>query len=254
MPQSNAGHVQPLADSQTSTRDVLDLETAYQTLRPMLFGALGKLSRQGFSVLPSDGLDVIHDFFVDEWGKVAAHYDPGKGKLESYVYAAFVNFARPRLIRLQRLQGSLTDPQELSKIAEEEEIPVEGPRSADLQQLFDRILKHLPDEDRALLSAYVRSGRSPERALARSQGISRYKLRERLIEALGRFAVFLRQPTGIPDRDWRVAIALWHDQRSTSEAARALGLTESQVRNARKRNEKYLIEAVRRYHVKPEGN
>lgn len=241
-PQSNAGQ-QRMADTQA----LPDLETAYQTLRPMLFGGLGKLSRQGFSILPSDGLDVIHDFFVDEWDKVIARYNPDKGKLESYVYAAFINFARPRLIRLQRLQGSLTDPQELNRMGDEDEPLAEEPQPSDPGQLFDRILKHLPEEDRALLSEYIRSGRSPERALARTHGISRYKLREKLIEALGRFAVFLQQPTGIPDRDWRVASALWHDQRSTSEAARVLGLTESQVRNSQKRNQKYLVEAVRRY-------
>src|SRR5208282_5864054 len=130
-PQSNAGR-ERMADSQA----LPDLETAYQTLRPMLFGGLGKLSRQGFSVLPSDGLDVIHDFFVDEWDKVIAHYDPAKGRLETYVYAAFINFARPRLIRLQRLQGSLTDPQELNKMAEEDGRLAEEPQPSDLRQLF----------------------------------------------------------------------------------------------------------------------
>src|ERR1019366_9813343 len=114
MPHSNIGCGELVQPSHISP-NAPDLESAYRKLRPMLFGALGKLSRQGFSVLSSDGLDVIHDFFVDEWTKVSATYDPSKGKLESYVYAAFVNFARPRLIRSQRLQRSLADPQELSK-------------------------------------------------------------------------------------------------------------------------------------------
>jgi predicted transcriptional regulator len=252
MPRSNVRSGESAPASRISP-GVPDLETAYRSLRPMLFGALGKLSRQGFSVLPSDGLDMIHDFFVDEWAKVSSHYDPGKGKLESYVYAAFVNFARPRLIRLQRLQRSLVDPQELSQLAEEEAPLLEDPRSLESQLVFDRLLSRLPSEDCALLSMYVRSGRSPERALARARGVSRYQLREQLIASLGRFAVLLGQPPGIPDRDWRVALALWRDQRSISEAARVLGVTDAQARNAQKRNAKYLAEALRVYQASQKG-
>jgi hypothetical protein len=60
-------------------------------------------TRQGFLTPPADGLDLIHDFFADEWINLRRIYDPAKGSYRAYAYRAFVQFVRPRIVRMQRL-------------------------------------------------------------------------------------------------------------------------------------------------------
>src|SRR5882724_6541181 len=91
----------------TMERTIPELGQAYGHLTPIFFGALGRLARQGFVVSPADSMDLIHDFFVDAWPALNDHFDPNKGSFDGYAYGAFVRFARPRIIRLQRWQHSL---------------------------------------------------------------------------------------------------------------------------------------------------
>ena len=51
-PRSDVGRDTP--GTHVLIADVPGLKTAYRNLRPMLFGALGKLSRKSFPVLPSN--------------------------------------------------------------------------------------------------------------------------------------------------------------------------------------------------------
>lgn len=78
----------------TTADAIPNMETAYQELRPLLFRALGRQARQGFLVSPADGLDLIHDFFAEEWKKVERTYDPSRGNYKAYSYGAFVRFVR----------------------------------------------------------------------------------------------------------------------------------------------------------------
>ena len=45
-------------------------EEAYRLHRSLLFGALSKLAWSGFAVPPDEGLDLIHDFFIEAWAAV----------------------------------------------------------------------------------------------------------------------------------------------------------------------------------------
>lgn len=231
---------------------VPSLEVAYVSLRPLLFGALGKLARQGFVVAPSDSMDLIHDFFAESWEGIVSRYDSEKGRFEAYVYVAFLYFARPRIIRLQRLNCQPLGPSDFresggSNVGTEADFEL----SPDVATLRAAI-SHLPELEREVLSAYIHAADHSERELAREFSTTRHKLREILVGALGRIVVLLDKPERMPERDWQVALALWRDERTVPEAASYLGLTEHQVRAAHARNNKLLAEALK-YFQPPKG-
>lgn len=236
---------------ETQMRDTLSvppLELAYAELRPLLFDALARLARQGFAVSPSDAMDFIHDFFLEAWTKIATNYDPDKGRFEPYVYAAFVQFARPRIARLQRMQRDLVDPAELREMVRGDEASGEADLTSGLdQEVVQRVLQGLDLEERELLLAYFGSSDFSERRLARHLQIGRYKLREQLLTALGKVALQLNQQANFSELDWKIGRSLWLDQRSVGETAGYLGITEAQVQNGHHRNLKMLAALLQRY-------
>jgi hypothetical protein len=44
--------------------ETLRTEDAYLKLRPVFLQGLAAVARQGFVTPPSDGMDIIHDFFL----------------------------------------------------------------------------------------------------------------------------------------------------------------------------------------------
>ncbi len=224
-------------------RSVPSLEQAYARLQPLFFAALGNLARQGFVVSPADSMDLIHDFFAEAWPTVENHFDPDKGSFESYLYAAFVQFARPRIVRLRRWQNSLIEAEKLDAFPAP---PDEEMETGDRERIREGLAK-LPEGEQEILRRYVYSDYASERALAKELGVSRYRLREILVDALGRLAVSFDRPAGIAPEDWKVARALWHDRRTVQEAADVLQLTLHQVRSAYKRNFLFLAEALKNY-------
>ena len=116
------------------------LEGAYRQYRGLLFSALGRLAAQGFAVPPSDAADLVHDFFVEAWGGIAERYEPERAELGTYIYAAFVRFARPRIVRLQQFRGSLVEPREVERLAEAESDAPEPGDVLDLQRLHNAII------------------------------------------------------------------------------------------------------------------
>jgi RNA polymerase sigma factor (sigma-70 family) len=231
-----------------------DIEIAYKELRPQMLDALAKLARRGFVVSPWDGLDLIHDFFVEAWDGIKSRYNPAKGSVNTYTYWAFVHFARPRIIKLQRLQRSLIEPEQLdllSSEADEDEEAYVPPE--DSKQVVREALSHLPLREREILSRYLYSKPHAERILAKKFSLSRYRLRQILVGALGQVMVRLDKPTRMLERDWKVAVALWRDKRSLDETSAYLGLTIHQVREANSRNVHLLAEALKYYHPRRSG-
>jgi len=221
------------------------MEASYERVRRLLFGALSNLARQGFVVPPTEALDLIQDFFVEAWNGLMSRYDPAKSKMETYVYEAFVHFARPRIVRLQRWQSRLVDAAELARLVAEQptkEHPVESWH--DLHATRDALL-HLPPREKEVLLNYLLSSPRSERKLAEKFSVSRYCLRETLVEALGRVAVLLGERAKIPGQDWKVAVALWKEGRTLQEASAYLGQTVHQVREARFRILKALAEGLK---------
>lgn len=228
--------------------DVLpDIERGYRELRPLFFGALGKLARQGLVTPPADGLDLIHDFFADEWAKLQRTYDSSKGNYKAYAYQAFVQFVRPRIVRMQRFQNYKLRPDEVDTLLRGIAVSENLEASHDYQLVRSKIAE-LPELQREILAMYVYSDKVSERALAKTYSLSRYRLRELLVEALGRVLVQLDRPDKITYEDWQVALALWRDARPIAETAKYLGITQHQVRVANKRNFEFLSRVLSVYH------
>lgn len=226
----------------------LSMDTAYRDLRPVFLHALAQLARRGLPVPPSDGMDLIHEFFAEKWDDVARNYRPDKGTLRQYAYSSFVYFARPQILRLRRLQGNLVDMNEIERLPTAETC---GAITAHDQQVLQRAISGLPQFQKSLLCGYIYADAPSERVLANNFGLTRHRLHEELVAALGRVVVLLGRPEAMPEKDWRVAQALWRDLRTLQEAAGYLGMTTHQVRQANSRNMCLLGEALQQY--KPKG-
>jgi RNA polymerase sigma factor (sigma-70 family) len=219
------------------------LEQAYLRLRPMFFAALGSLARQGFIVAPGDSMDLIHDFFSEAWQGLLDRFNPNRGTFESYAYRAFVQFARPRIVRLARWQGSLIGAEKLDAFPSKSS---EASDSVDTRRVYHAVAK-LPSMQQEVLLRYAYSEYPSERALARDLGMSRYRLREILVNALGHLAVSFDRPELIAPQDWAVALAMWREGRTVKETASLLGLTQQQVRSAYQRNFLFFAAALKNY-------
>jgi DNA-directed RNA polymerase specialized sigma24 family protein len=220
----------------------------YQRLRPVLRKALAYLTGEGFVAQPADGEDLIHDFFVLRWNDLQAGYDPARGGLEGYIFVAFVRFARPRIVRLHSWQNCMRDLEALGialheplLASAEEDEAIESPDKAGVQQA----IHSLPASERQLLLRYIELGPRSERLLAAENDQTRYRIRERLVEALGRVAVTAQQHPRLPGDDWRVACALWRDGRTPRAAAAYLGCSTEEIQESRQRIFRTLTAALK---------
>lgn len=219
------------------------LELAYPRLRTLFIAALGRLARSGFSVSPDDGMDLVHDFFAEAWAGLDKNFDSEKGSFEQYAYGAFVRFARPRIVRLKRWQNSLIGREELESFPGESLIALEVKDQERVRRALDKI----PEGEQQILRRYISGEHNSERALAKELGVSRYRLRAILIDALGRLAVSFDKPSEIAPQDWKVARALWRDCRTMQEASAVLEMTPQQVRFAYSRNVRFLADILKHY-------
>lgn len=224
----------------------LALDEAYHRWRPMLFQALSTLAKQGYPAPPSEALDLIHDFFAEAWVGIASNFDPRKGRIESYVYGAFLQFARPRVVKLLRFQRSILEPEALARVINRQRSDSQpGVEIGILRAALDQ----LPVPARDLLRDYLQGVAPSERALATKYGVSRFKAKELLMDALGHVVVALGRPEHLAQEDWKVACALWRDRRTPEETASYLGLSGDQVRDATVRISRFLATVVETYHT-----
>jgi DNA-directed RNA polymerase specialized sigma24 family protein len=230
----------------SSTGSINDLGAAYQQYTPVLLRALGALARSGFVVPPSEALDLIHDFFVDGWPSVRTHYNRKKGPLPNYVYVSFVHYARPRIVKLNRLRSALIDPETLEKF----EAPLQNSHGKLELQQWTEAIHSLPERERQFLQRYLHGSRGSERKLAMATGLSRYAVREQLVRVIGKVIAGFGQPPRGEYADWRVAEAIWLDDRTIDETAALLGLTAEAVKRARARNVEKIVEGVATLRIK----
>lgn len=175
------------------------------------------------------GLDFVHDFFVEAWPGIAERYDPSRGLLTAYAAGAFARFARPRLVREARQRALLSGDVALSASTDPDvAVRVDSDR-------VRAAMHDLTPPDQAILFERFRSPGVSERALARQAGMTRYKFRERVSIALARLAVALGERGVLSASDFAVARLLFAEEHSVAATAAELSLTEPQVRAARRR-------------------
>src|ERR1035441_470346 len=238
---------------QASAAPIRDFAEAYTQFRPVLLRALSGLARRGFAVNPVDGIDFIHDFFLDEWEAVCSNFDSEKGNFESYVYGAFVHFARPRIVRLRRLQDFLVDPQWLDSTKAQHDTENQVSSSLDTTYLLS-VIETLPKLERELLVAFLYSADRSERSVARRFAISRYRVREILVDALGKIVAVFPRPSSIEEGDWRIARSVWGERRTIQETAVLFEMPLLGVKNAIGRSSLSIAEMLRQFHLGAGGS
>jgi RNA polymerase sigma factor (sigma-70 family) len=213
----------------------------YARYRPLLFRALVSLARRDYDIPADEGLELIHEFFLDAWPGLQQRYDPAKGAFSTYIFGAFLRFARPRIVSARSWHERFVgwDPIALDTLQAQSD---QAETELDTQAV-GHALSSLSQADRTLLEQWLARGTS-ERRVARAMGLSRYKTRQGLVAALTRLAIAMGQQVGASGSDWRIASALWAEGRSVADTAATLGVTTTQVRHARRRVFDFLANAL----------
>lgn len=206
----------------------MDAQQAYKTYRPLLLRALSGLARQGYVLAPDEGLDLVHDFFIEVWPALVQRHDPKRAQLGTFAYRAFVQFARPRIIRLNRWRHDDAERVELTGDA------TQGDELGSDLHKVRAALDKLARADRELLLARF-DAQDSDRRLAKRHGVTRYRIRERLGDALAQLVSILHESSLVDARDWPLIKALWGEGLSPEAVALQLGLTTVQVKHRRQR-------------------
>jgi hypothetical protein len=223
---------------------------AHARFERLLFRAIARLGRQGFLVPPSESVELIYDFFLEEWEKVVDGYNAQKGGPEGYIYRAFLYFARRRIVTLQRWTKCLANASWLEQVADDAAAPAaeaEAPAAADRdkwQEAFRRGVAELPPREADVLRSYLEPARLSERRLCDRFQVTRYRLRELLTDALGRLVTLLGERGRLSALDWPIALALWREGRTVRQTAAHLRREVSQVQQVRRRIARLLQEGL----------
>jgi len=202
---------------------------------------------------PDEGLELIHDFFVDAWDGIQLRYDDSKSAFTTYLFAAFVKFARPKIVASRKWRDMLLPPMEIEK-ALESAATLSSPdwdKTLDLQAVR-RAFNRLTPEYQLILRCRLESERS-ERQAARDLRLSRYHLRLACGKALAKLCIEMNEPGMMPSHDWALAKCLWSDERSISEVAETFGMGVAEVRSSRQRVLQILSLSISRSHLDPKS-
>lgn len=203
----------------------------YVSYRPLLYKALGRLAKQGYSLEPSEAPELIHDFLSEAWQGLTNRFDPELASFSTYLYGAFIQYARRRIVKTLKWRDSLISLEELALVI--------GSDSNDLElrndlKLTKQVLSRLPNETIKILEILTSEGYR-ERSAASSFGLSRYHFRRIAIDALAQFAIELDMSEFVPQKDWPIAYALWGEGRNIEDAAAKVGMSIQRARTVRKR-------------------
>jgi RNA polymerase sigma factor (sigma-70 family) len=216
-------------------------DRAFQDLRPLLLAVLRRLSTQGYTHAFSDGLDCLHDFYLELWPGLQERFEPQKGTLQAYAATAFARFARRRLIRQAQWQRTLSslDPDSLRGSGD----VGTGEHSLSDQERMRTALAALSAEDRDLLAGRI-IGNESERAVATRLGWSRYQVRLRVAEVLAELAARFGESSQFSPGEVEIVRALFVDKLSVVAAAARVGVSETRARQIQKRVLDSLVHAV----------
>jgi len=218
---------------------------AFENYQSNLWPVVGALARRGFAVAPDEARDLMHDFYLDEWERLGTLYDPDRGPFERYMLGAFFQFARRRIARdysrRKRVRElALTLAAADATAPSVDQIVDEDSRT----QLMRRALSTLPTLQREALNHFLGNPAANERDVARQMRMTRYRLRETLVEAVGRLATELDALDRDDELEHQVAVALWRDGRTAAETATFLDQPIADVRRIRKRIVEHLLTAL----------
>lgn len=221
-------------------------DEAYDEYVPLFLRALGHLSRMGFPLAPDEGMDVIHDFFVEAWPGLSERYQPEKGSFSAYVGVAFARFARKRIVRMDGWRGRLRDLHEIAQDSTTETLdPADRLQSQEVVAALHAAMDRLSPLESAVLRDFLLTGDS-ERTLAVRHEITRHRLRELLVTSLGQVAGEVLASHGDQAAsDWEVSSGLWIDGRSDRDIALRMQKPLPEIRKAHRHSMEQLLRAIR---------
>lgn len=226
--------------------------TTYERLRGLGLRALAKLAQYGLVVAPDEGLDLIHDFWIDAWPDISERLRP-EGNQDGYIYKAFQQWARPRILQMQRWKRSLADPIALER-EDVSHVGFDGQPASEADAEAEAViaaLASLPEDERELLDQFFGVSPVSERSLAESYRLSRYSMRKRLIAALSHLAGRLERPEAFSQEDWELVRSVWSEGCTPSEAAALHSVPKQHVDRALRKGQILIETAVRRSSHRP---
>jgi len=153
----------------------------FEDFRRLLWRVIGKLARKGYYAQPADASDLIHDFYEKEWASLTNRFDASRASFEAYVFKSFYRFARRRIVRLAQWAHKVVDVDLAHAFIDggpsvEETLDA----SAHVERLA-QALERLPGPQRKFLNDLFVGMAGNERALARTNNVSRYHVRKELV-------------------------------------------------------------------------
>ncbi len=186
----------------------------------------------------------MHDFYLEAWDGLLRRFDPSKGRLTTYVYMAFYRFARRRIVHWQRWHAPLRALRDVDKEVGHSADSSKDP-DADLRLKAVQVgLSRLPPLEGAVLYDFLTGSRS-ERELAARHGLSRYRIRRALVDALDQLMATIGDQPWTDPADRPSAVLLWGSGRSARDSATQLGLPLTTVQAARRRWIQTLLKQLR---------
>jgi RNA polymerase sigma factor (sigma-70 family) len=212
-----------------------------------LWQVLAALGRAGYFVPPQDARDLIHDFYLEQWGGLLQRYDANRSQFATYMAAAFYRFARRRIIQLERWRRRTVDLEDTAELESAAAMPDQLLESSEQLALIRAQLAALPAQEREVLVDFLASGDAGERALAQRHSLTRYRVRETLANAVGRLLVALAADAVPTTRDARIAKSLWVDGLTARQVASMDGIDTAEVNAARLRFVAKLMQSLREF-------
>ena len=207
----------------------------------LLWSVLARLARGGYVTSPDEGRELMRSFYVEAWPNVERDFDKRKASLQTYLARAFYLFSRRRIVQEASWRRRLADVKSALDASPEPEAVAE--RREELKSVR-QALESLPEKERSVLVDFL-SGRTRERDLAQKHDLTRHRLRETLVEALGRIATRLGAFTRTSIED-QVARHLWYEGRSARDTGRLLKLTTEEVQAFRNERIGRFLRSIRR--------
>jgi hypothetical protein len=212
-------------------QDWLSSDSYYQ-YRPVLYQALGKLAKEGYPIQPADSGEYIQDFYIEGWPGVVRRYDPShtsKATFGTYLYGAFVRFARPRIVQENKWRACLISS---SDILENDDRVSFFEENIDYKNIVYNVFERMPEDKRNVLAAFV-SCEFKERPTAKILGMNRHEFRRNAVNALATFSVELESPEVVPKKLQELARLHWVEEKTIEDTARKVGLEVRQAQRAK---------------------
>jgi len=203
---------------------------------------LGVLARDGYFSSTADQDDLLQDFFIDEWDGVLKRFDADKAAFKTYLSAAFYLFARRKIIGLGKHRLRHVDVDDVHDLTAEGLTPQQAFEGGRQMLELEKLLETVEPHTRAMLLDYLGRTEGGERAVAARHGVSRYTLREVVVDTLGSLALAMGADLSACPQERTALEMLWGSKFSPRHVAKRIEVsTEAVLEIKRRAAERFLV-------------